>query len=305
MVKNIKNRQKQKLKKSQKQKKRQERIKKQALSKQVSSQVNIEDMVDYALELVENGDWNRGEKILEKLKKKCGHHSHVYYGLGVLAAFEDKHDEAIQFFSKAAQITPDFVEAHYNLGVAYQKKLKVPEMIEAYRQVVKIGETGSYVVHHAQDMLSRLEKQIQDSDNVNLDEYLRGYQVFKQGVKYMEAGNWDEAITKFNDTIGINPNNPQSHGNLGICYASIGKIQLALESFDRSIELDPNYEPALLNRKIVESLGEGECFGKKVKIIEYYKDYPLENRSYIKEFAKEQGLLPEETQIGSGGQGIF
>ena len=117
MVKNIKNRQKQKLKKSQKQKKRQERIKKQALSKQVSSQVNIEDMVDYALELVENGDWNRGEKILEKLKKKCGHHSHVYYGLGVLAAFEDKHDEAIQFFSKAAQITPDFVEAHYNLGV--------------------------------------------------------------------------------------------------------------------------------------------------------------------------------------------
>ena len=66
MVKNIKNRQKQKLKKSQKQKKRQERIKKQALSKQVSSQVNIEDMVDYALELLENGDWNRGEKILEK-----------------------------------------------------------------------------------------------------------------------------------------------------------------------------------------------------------------------------------------------
>ena len=69
------------------------------------------------------------------------------------------------------------------------------------------------MVHHAQDMLSRLEKQIQDSDNVNLDEYLRGYQVFKQGVKYMEAGNWDEAITKFNDTIGINPNNPNSQAH--------------------------------------------------------------------------------------------
>jgi lipoprotein NlpI len=121
----------------------------------------------------------------------------------------------------------------------------------------------------------------------------------------MEVGNWNEAITKFNDTIEINPNNPQSYGNLGICYASIGKIQLALESFDRSIELDPDYEPALLNRMIIESLGEGECLGKKVKIIEYYKDYPFKNRSYIQEVAKEQGLLPEKKQIESGGQGIF
>jgi lipoprotein NlpI len=68
---------------------------------------------------------------------------------------------------------------------------------------------------------------------------------------------------------------------------------LALESFDRAIELDPNYEPALLNRKIVESLEEGDCLEKGVKSIEYYKDYTLENRSYIQEFVKEQGLLPE------------
>jgi tetratricopeptide (TPR) repeat protein len=290
MVKKTKKRQKQKLKKTQKQKERQKRIK-----KQVTFRLNVEDMVDYALEFVENGDWNGGKKILEKLKKKYGHHSHVYYGLGVLAAFDDKHDEAIQLFSKAAQIKPDFVEAYYNLGVAYQKQRKVPEMIEAYRQVVKIGETDSYAVNHAQDMLSRLEKQIQNSDGVNLDGYLNGYQVFEQGMKYMKSGNWDAAIAKFNDTIKITPNHPQSHGNLGICYASIGKIQLALESFDRAIELDPNYEPALLNRKIVESLQEGECLGKGVKTIEYYKDYPLENRSYIQEFLKEQGLLPEKT----------
>lgn len=295
MVKKIKSRQKQNLKKMQKQKKRQERIKKQALSKQGTSQQNVEDMVDYALELVENGDWNSGEKILGKLKKKHGHHAHVYYGLGVIAAFNDKHDEAIQFFSKAVQITPNFVEAHYNLAVAYQKQLKVPEMTEAYRQVVTNGETDNYVVHHAQDMLSRIEKQIQSSDGINLDEYLKVYQVFKQGMKYMESGDWDAAIAKFNDTIKITSNHPQSYGNLGICYASIGKIQLALESFDRAIELDPDYEPALLNRKIVESLEEGECLGKSLKTIEYYKDYPFENKSYIQEFVKEHALLPEKT----------
>ena len=294
MARTTKNRQKQNLRKLQKQKKRQEKIKKQALSKQVASQPDVEDMVDYALELVEKGDWKEGKKILDKLKKKHGHHSHVYYGLGVLSAFDDKHDEAIQFFSKATKIAPDFVEAHYNLGVAYQKQLKVPEMITTYKQVVKIGESGSYVVHQAQDMLNTLEQQIQDSDGISLDEYLRGYKIFEQGIRYMESENWEAAITKFNDTAKITPNHTQSYGNLGICYSNIGKIQQALDAFDKAIELDPHYEPALINRKIVESLEEGECLVKEVKTIEYYKDYPFKNRSYIKEFVENQGLLPEK-----------
>ena len=305
MVKKIKNRQKKQLKKAQKQKNRQKLIKKQVLSNQVTSQLQAEDMVDYALELVENGDWNGGEKILGKLKKKFAHHSHVCYGLGILAAFNDKLDEAIHFFGKAVKIKPDFVEAHYNLGVAYKKQLMVPEMIESFRQVVKIGETDSYVVQQARGMLIQLEKQIQNNDNVNLDGYLKGHQAFKQGMKYMESGNWDAAITKFNDTIEITPNNPQSYGNIGICYTSIGKVQVALESFDRAIELDPNYEPALLNRKIVESLEEGDCLEKGVKSIEYYKDYALENRSYIQELVKEQGLLPENHKSKPiGGEGF-
>lgn len=295
MARKIKNRQKRNLKKNQKQKKRKERIKKHALSKQVASQPDVEDLVEYALELVEKGDRSGGEKILTKLRKKHRHHSRVYFGLGILAAFDDKHDEAIQLFNKALKISPDFVEAHYNLGVACKKQLKVPGMITAFRQVVKIGESDSYLVHYALDILNSLEQQIQESDGVGLDDYLKGFQVFEQGMKYMESGNWEAAIIKFNDTIKISPNHPQSYGNLGICYASIGKIQLALEAFDKAIEIDPNYEPALLNRKIVESLKKGECLGKRIKTIEYYKDYPLENRSYIREYAEEHGLLPEKT----------
>lgn len=297
MAKKTKNRQKQNFKKVQKQKKRQEKIKKQVLSKQLISKPDIEDRVDYALEFVEKGDWKEGERILEKLKKKHRNHSHVYYGLGVLSAFDNKHDKAIQLFRKAIQISPDFVEAHYNLGVAYQKQLKVPEMIITFRQVVKIGESGSYVVHHAQDMLNTLEQKIQDSDGISLDEYLKGYQVFAQGFEYMESENWEAAIAKFNETIKINPDNTQSYGNLGICYSSLGRKQEALDAFDKAIELDPLYEPALLNREFVRSLEEGECLGKRVKTIEYYKDYPHKNRSYIKEYAEEQGLLPEKSQI--------
>ncbi len=290
----MKNRQKQNIKAVQKKKKRQEKIKKQNLSKQAISLPNVEDMVDRALQLVEKGDYKEGKRILDKVKKKHGRHSHVYYGLGVLAALDDNHDKAIQCFKKATQISPDFIDAHYNLGVAYQKQIKIPEMVTTFRKVVEFGESDSNLFQHAQDMLNRIGQQVQNSDGISLDEYIRGYQIFEQGVQYMESKNYKAAIIEFEKTTKITPSHTQSYGNLGICYASIGRKQDALDALDQAIKLDPNYEPALLNREFVLALEEGECLEKDIKVINYYKDYPLANKSYIKEYADSQGLLTEK-----------
>ncbi|MCP4115708.1 MAG: tetratricopeptide repeat protein [Desulfobacteraceae bacterium] len=294
MARKTKNPKKQNAKKAQKQKKRQERIKKQVLSAKRVAHPDIEDKVDHALGFVERGDLKEGKKLLTKLKKKHRLHPHVLYGIGVLAAFTKEYDLAIQSFNKAIEIAPDLVEAHYNMGVAYQKQFIIPEMITAYRQVIKYGESGSYTVHHAQDMLSKLEQRMRDDEGISLDEYIKGSQFFEQGFKYMQSQDWEAAITEFKSAIKLTPNHPQSYGNMGICYMSTGKKQDALDAFDKAIELDPSYEPALINRKIAEGLTEGKSWDTKVKEIEYYKDYPLKEKSYIKEIVDSQGVLPEK-----------
>jgi len=49
-----------------------------------------------------------------------------------------------------------------------------------------------------------------------------------------------------------------------------------------ALELDPDYEPAIFNRAVVESLKEGEKLPPdKVESVEYYKDYALTQKSYI------------------------
>ena len=107
----------------------------------------------------------------------------------------------------------------------------------------------------------------------------------------MEAGNWEAAITKFNQSLKITPEHAQIYGNLGICYASIGKIQIALDSFDRALAIDPHYEPALLNRELVKLLEEGQCLTLKLKSIDYYKDYSQQNGAYIREYARDHKLI--------------
>ncbi|MFA6011697.1 MAG: tetratricopeptide repeat protein [Desulfobacteraceae bacterium] len=261
--------------------------------REASSHIDIENVVDDALRLFEEGERRQGEKILEKLRKKHGQHPHVIFGLGVLEAFDNNVDKAILLFKRATQISPDLAAAHFNLGVAYQKKFQIPGMVTAFRRVVEIGEAGGYMVKHAQDMLNMLEKQTKETDGISLDEYLFGYEIFNQGVEYMTSQSWDDAIAKFEETIKITPKHVQSYGNLGICYSSLGRQEEALRAYDKAIELDPNYEPALINRRIAESLKEGECLGGQVKTIEYYNEYSLKNRSYIEEYAEMHGIMPE------------
>ena len=65
----------------------------------------------------------------------------------------------------------------------------------------------------------------------------------------------------------------QSHGNVALAYAGLGKKAMALEHLDKALDLDPTYEPAMQNRKVVERMREGEPHGP-LAIVEthYYRE---------------------------------
>jgi tetratricopeptide (TPR) repeat protein len=46
--------------------------------------------------------------------------------------------EAINRYEQAIRLTPDFDEAHYNLGVALENLGRTPEAIQHYQQALRI-----------------------------------------------------------------------------------------------------------------------------------------------------------------------
>ncbi len=74
----------------------------------------------------------------------------------------------------------------------------------------------------------------------------------------------------------------ESYGNLGLCYAQLGRKTEALAALDKALEIDPQYEPAIVNRSLIESLDKGKKLEQKgFMSIDYYKDYPLKKKSFI------------------------
>jgi tetratricopeptide (TPR) repeat protein len=79
----------------------------------------------------------------------------------------------------------------------------------------------------------------------------------------------------------------QSYGNMGLAYAGLGNRQKALECLNKAIELDPEYEPAMINRIAVERLRDGEAMADQVfNEVDYYSEFKLPGRSYVRELAE-------------------
>jgi len=247
----------------------------------------VDEMVDHALQMVERGEISTGEKIISNLYKEHDDLYIVQYAMGTVFAVKGQYDKAIECFDKALDIFPYFVEAWFNKGSAHQKKQEVGETIRAYQKVIELGDPVADPVSTAKDFVKDIEKEIHRGTGLTLDSYLKTMDTFNEAFGAMEKMEWEKALTGFHEVVTVNPMHLQSYGNMGICYARLGRKQEGLAAFDKALDLDPNYEPALLNREIVNSLEDGEKLsGYQSKSMDYYKDYSIKKKSLLREVFK-------------------
>lgn len=246
----------------------------------------VDKAVDQALGMLERGNRSGGEAIVSDLFEKHPDLHIVQYAMGVVWALKGEYDKSLEHFDKAIEIDPYFVEAWFNKGISHQKKLKVADSIRAMRKVIELGDPADGHVQYAANFLRDTEKLLRETDGITLDDFVKANDRFDEAFAMMQERHWQQAIDRFQEVIALNPNSPQSHGNMGICYAQLGLRQDALASLDRALELDPNYEPALLNRKTVTSLKEGEKLpDSRCHAVDYGKDYTLKKRSMLEQLA--------------------
>jgi len=242
----------------------------------------VENAVDDALAFVERGDISKGEKILRELQIQYPRNHMVNYGIGVVNALKEQYDDAIKYFTRATDIFPYFIEAHFNKAVAYKSKLDINNMVRSFKEVIEIGDPHDDMVQKANSFVVELEQQIMATNNITLEQYFQAQEKFETAFSNMEKKEWQKAIREFEECLLINKRHPQSYGNLGLCYAQLGRKSEALEAFDKAIEIDPKYEPAIFNRAVIESLDEGEKLEPEgFMSIDYYKDYPLKKKSFV------------------------
>lgn len=233
----------------------------------------LDEAVDRALQRLEQGEGKRVKAEITRLLKEHPDHHLTNYAMGVYQAMvEEAPAAAVRYFERAVAIFPSFPEAHFNLANAARQAMDVPKAVAGLRAAM----------HYAQDggIGEMARKQLQQLDGIllkstpfsSLDAFLANAKLFDRAFECLTRREFAQAAEFFERVLGDNPTHVQSHGNLALAYAGLGRRADALASFDRALALDPSYEPAILNRRKISEMREGEPFLPDMASVEYYAD---------------------------------
>jgi tetratricopeptide (TPR) repeat protein len=235
----------------------------------------VDDEVDRLLARLERGERQSVGAILSSLHQRHPGYHVTNYAMGVYRLMaEDNFEGSIPFFEKAVHIFPLFVEAHYNLGGAFMKTGRIGRAVAAYRKAARYSTGNDGIAKRAQDQITGLERIVlKNSGFATLDACIENEQLFDQAFENLSQQRYSEAAEMFGRVLKENPNHVQTHGNLGLCLAGLGRKAAALASLDRALELDPAYGPARINKEAFESMTEGEPFLPGTFLeTEYYRE---------------------------------
>lgn len=239
----------------------------------------LEESINSALELIEKKRFAQAEEVLRKAEAvDPGYYLHSF-ARGTMSAMRNELDQAIAFFDRAIEKFPYYTEAHFNRAVAFQKKLDIPNTVRSFRNVVETGDPDDEIVRSARKFLHDFEENIRSTDGIGVDAYLAAFDAFDRGIVLMEKQEWENAIPAFRECARFNPRSPKPYGNIGLCRAKLGMTDEAMKAFDKALELDPKYEPVLINRAALSKgvkLPDGP-----ISMVQYAKDYQAKGKSLI------------------------
>lgn len=135
----------------------------------------------------------------------------VYLNIGVSQMGLNRPDRALEAWSKAVNLSPDYAEAYMNMGIAYQRK-SMPDSARAV-WTRALGVQSDMVV--ARVALARLEA---------------------------AEGQRDKAIQYYREILDMGAEDPRIYAELGLVYEQYEEYDQAIANYEAAVALDPSAE---------------------------------------------------------------
>jgi tetratricopeptide (TPR) repeat protein len=139
-----------------------------------------------------------------------------------LAAYKaDRDEEAVEKLKQAAELSPDFAEAHYRLGLAYNALKRREEADKAFEGAVKAYE------------------KVTKREPKNSDAY------YFLGLSYEQLGKYDEAVKALKEAVKNSPEeNDDKYFELANAHFKIAQYDEAVRALNKVLEIKPDHFPA-------------------------------------------------------------
>ncbi|MFM6885485.1 MAG: tetratricopeptide repeat protein, partial [Dolichospermum sp.] len=189
----------------------------------------------------------------------------AYNNLGIALRGQKKLDEAVAAYQKAIELDPKNATAYYNLGNALRGQKKLDEAVAAFQKAIELDPKDATAYYNLGIALS---------DQKKLDEAVAAFQkaieldpkyataYYNLGIALSNQKKLDEAISKYRTALSLpedtsgTPTTAHTAANngLGLVWQEKGELKKAIQYFDESEKVDPDYIYARNNNKAARDL---------------------------------------------------
>lgn len=199
----------------------------------------------------QQGDYYKAIEDYSQALKVNPNYLGAYLNRGSAYADLGNYSKAMADFNQALRINPNSAEAYYSRGVTRNEMGDVQGAIADYTQALRLNPNYTYAYVNRGSTRSRLRDYtgaIADCNQaLGLDPHDAEVYV-NRGEAYRKMGYYQAAIADYNQALGLNPNLALAYNNRGIARSNLEDYSGAIADYNKALQLKPNYADAYLNR---------------------------------------------------------
>lgn len=148
----------------------------------------------------------------------------------------------VQKYLTLVKLHPESAEAHFGLGMAYEEAGQTADANKEYEQAIKLDSKHAKSYLHRGFLLARGAEL-----KLALEEWRKAFKndpnlhmLFSDpDTAAMYKKKIGSAIQQFERPIVVNPKDSFAHYQLGSAYKLFGRLELALQSLKRALDVNP------------------------------------------------------------------
>jgi len=209
--------------------------------------------------MISKGDLSGAEPHVHSFYERHREDPVAWHWRGVLADRQGRWGAAIQYFSKAVSLKPEFIDAWVAMGDVLLSNGKLAGADESYSRALQIdGENPRAWLGKAKVMkqMGRWGAAIQCLDKYNSLVPRDKVSWLMKADTLLEREKYERAVEAYDQYLALAQDDSYALGRKGIALNAIGRTDEARRCLEEAVRLDPNNRDAAKWLKSVTSGGE-------------------------------------------------
>lgn len=198
-----------------------------------------------------SGNYENAFADFQKAKSINPKFAAAYVNIANINVVQGKNSMALSNLDLALNLDSRIASAYNTRGVIYQSSNNINEALKNFDKAIKLNPNFKDAYFNRGQLyklkIRDFSKAINDfSKVVTLDEM--DFESFNSlGISYSYLSQNQSAINSFNKSLLINPNYDLTYCYRGSVYLTINRIDLAIKDYEKAVELNPSNQDAYNN----------------------------------------------------------